>query len=84
MGAAPATPDLGHRAPAAATGPTTRPVHLWQDDQLVTTIPRAGLHENTVMAGPVILEEAETTLVIPPGWTARLGALGCVVAQRDK
>jgi len=84
MGAAPATPDLGHRAPAAATGPTTRPVHLWQDDQLVTTIPRAGLHENTVMAGPVILEEAETTLVIPPGWTARLDALGCVVAQRDK
>ena len=83
MGAAPAAPDLGHHGLPAATGAGARPVHLWQDDQQVTTIPRAGLRQNAV-AGPIILEEAETTLVIPPGWTARLGALGCVIAQRDE
>jgi hypothetical protein len=32
----------------------------------------------------VVLEEAETTLIIPPGWSARQGALGCVIAERQK
>jgi N-methylhydantoinase A len=83
-GAAPVAPDLSRRDPAAATSPSRRSVHLWQDDQPVTTMSRAELRENADIVGPIIFEEAETTLVIPPGWTARLGTLGCIIAQRDE
>jgi len=44
-------------------------------------MPRADVTGHPV-DGPIILEEAETTLVIPPGWRAELGQLGCVVAVR--
>jgi N-methylhydantoinase A len=84
MGAAPEAPDLDHRGtPVAAARPSTRRVHLWQDDQQVATLPRAGLRENVTTVGPLVIEEAETTLIIPPGWNACLGALGCVIARRD-
>jgi N-methylhydantoinase A/oxoprolinase/acetone carboxylase beta subunit len=34
--------------------------------------------------GPVIIEEAETTLVIPVGWTVSVEELGCVMARRTQ
>jgi len=32
--------------------------------------------------GPAIIEERETTIVIPPGWRAATNTLGCIVATR--
>jgi N-methylhydantoinase A/oxoprolinase/acetone carboxylase beta subunit len=58
-------------------------VHLWQDDQDVMVMPRAALARHGGVKGPVILEEAETTLVIPSGWTAEVGKLGCVMARKS-
>ena len=46
-------------------------------------MPRAALAQHGAAPGPVILEEAETTLVIPPGWTAEVGKLGCVMARKS-
>jgi len=34
--------------------------------------------------GPAIIEERETTIVIPPGWKAGVDAYGCVVATLEQ
>jgi N-methylhydantoinase A len=77
-------PDFDTAPRAAAATPQRRRVHLWQDDQDVTVMPRAALTQHGAVRGPVILEEAETTLVIPPGWTAQVGKLGCVMAKKSR
>ncbi len=76
-------PDLDHESKAKAD-PVFRRVQAWQDDHDVPVLPRAALGRHGVLAGPLILEERETTLVIPPGWSASVGKLGCVIAKRDK
>jgi N-methylhydantoinase A len=60
-----------------------RRVHLWVDYQLVPVLSRTALGPGEILLGPAILEEPDTTLVIPPGWTASLGDMGCVVAQKQ-
>ena len=45
-------------------------------------IQRSALGPKDEYAGPLIIEEAETTLVIPHGWTVRLGVLDSVIAER--
>ena len=75
-------PDFGTVQHATST-PQRRRVHLWQDDQDVMVMPRAALAHHGTAQGPVILEESETTLVIPPGWTAEVGKLGCVMARKS-
>ena len=32
-------------------------------------------------AGPAIIEEAESTTVVPPGWSAAMGAAGCLLLR---
>lgn len=61
----------------------TRLVHLWQDGQAVPVVPRASLREGEHIEGPIIIEEAETTIVIPPGWSAGLGVMGAITATRS-
>jgi N-methylhydantoinase A len=77
-------PDFQETQHAAIGKPQTRRVHLWKDDQDVTVMPRAMLAQHGTVMGPAILEEAETTLVIPPGWSAAAGKLGCVMARKVK
>ena len=48
----------------------------------MTALARSALAPGMSVDGPLILEEAETTLVIPPKWQVALGALGSVVATR--
>jgi N-methylhydantoinase A len=69
----------------AATGDgarVTRKVHLWADDEAVRVVPRTAMPGLGAQAGPLIIEEAETTLVVPAGWTASVGPLGSIVAQQ--
>ena len=66
---------------AAETGALrTRPVHLWGDEQAVPVFARSALVAGQSFAGPAIVEERETTIVIPPGWQAHVDHVGCVVA----
>ncbi len=78
-------PELDGQAPGSSTlrhSAGRRRVHLWRENQEVPVMPRAALKAGTSVEGPVILEEADTTLVIPPGWKAELGALGSIMATR--
>ena len=71
-------------AEASGTAPVpTRPVHLWGDDQAVPVLERRALVAGQSFAGPAIVEERETTIVIPPGWHASVDQVGCVVARLE-
>jgi len=72
--------------PAAEAGKPKRhrPVHLWQEGQSVPVYDRQALGTGQMLDGPAIIEERETTIVIPPGWKAGVDAYGCVVATLEQ
>ncbi len=56
----------------ANTGFAACPVH-W----------REGLAAGTPLPGPAIVEAVDATIVVPPGWTARVDACGYIRMQRS-
>ena len=50
---------------------------------LVAPVDRDALRAADTIEGPAIVEEAFATHWITRGWTARLGAAGTLIAQRD-
>ncbi len=63
----------------------TRPAMFTSGDQSAETavFDRYALPANFQTGGPAIIEEAESTSVVLPGWSVRLEASGCLVLQRD-
>ena len=61
---------------------STRPVWFGVQAQSVDIYSRGDLALGQAIAGPAIIEERETTIVIMPGWQACVGDLGCIVAER--
>ncbi len=59
----------------------SRPVEFWDGFETVPVYRRDALAQDTRIVGPALIEEAGTTLVISPGWTARVAALGCITAE---
>ncbi len=59
-----------------------RPIHLWRDNQQVAVHTRATLRPGVRIDGPAVIEEPETTIVIPPDWSAAIGAFDCIIATR--
>ena len=45
---------------------------------------RATLATGQAIAGPAIIEERETTTAIPPGWSATVDQIGCIIARYNK
>jgi N-methylhydantoinase A len=43
---------------------------------------RAALAAGQCVKGPAIIEERETTTVIPPDWTATVNKIGCIFARK--
>lgn len=78
---APALGSVQDKAPDGVRA--TRQVHLWRDDQEVPVVARDSLRRGDHLEGPVIIEEAETTIVIPPGWQAGLGVMDAITATRS-
>ena len=71
--------------PAAADGgqmsESARPVRFageWVEAAILRGEPAAG----TSATGPAVFELPETTLVVPPGWSASVDAAGTIVAAR--
>jgi N-methylhydantoinase A len=71
-------------APRAADLPRARRIDLWREAEEVSVLPRTALVEGVSYPGPLILEEDETTLVIPPHWSASLRRAGYVLARRGR
>jgi N-methylhydantoinase A len=66
-------------APAGGLEETARDVRFdgrWLETPVLRGEPPAGLS----VPGPVNFELPETTLVLPPGWTAKIDETGTIVA----
>jgi len=44
---------------------------------------RRDLARGQSIDGPAIIEERETTIIILPGWRARVDATGCIMASKE-
>jgi N-methylhydantoinase A len=61
---------------------TSRPVHAWSEGTQVPVYDRKALAAGQTIAGPAIIEERETTTAIPPGWSATVDQVGCIIAAK--
>jgi N-methylhydantoinase A len=43
---------------------------------------RSRLAEGTIIAGPAVIESLESTVLIPPGWQARMDGDGFILMAR--
>ena len=57
-----------------------RPVLLWSKGGEAAVYDRASLAAGQTIAGPAVVEERETTIVVPPAWDAEVNESGCLVA----
>ena len=60
-----------------------RPIRLGDGLQSSPVYDRAPLAAGQEFAGPAIIEERETTIVVLPGWRARVDDSGCIIARRE-
>ena len=60
----------------------TRPVRFGAEPEPVAVYDRAALATGQAIAGPAIIEERETTIVLLPGWDATVDTRGSIVATR--
>ncbi len=74
--------DLGWRAPAQGSNtPSERQAWFPETEGFAAAVvhDRRGLAAGIAIAGPAILEDPESTVVVPPGMTARVNTRGHVV-----
>ena len=62
---------------------TSRLVHAWSDGAETPVYDRKALAAGQTIAGPAIIEERETTTAIPPGWSATVDQIGCLIAKNS-
>jgi N-methylhydantoinase A len=76
-----------HRATAPPSTPgrprTSRRVDAWPEAGETPVYDRKTLAAGQTIAGPAIIEERETTTTIPPGWSATVDEVGCIIAGKD-
>jgi N-methylhydantoinase A len=68
---------------AAAQPAREKSVPLWPAAGPAKVYARASLGRGQPLAGPALIEERETTIVLPPGWTAVVDDSGCITATRS-
>ena len=44
---------------------------------------RRDLARDQIVNGPAIIEERETTIIILPGWRAKVDRTGCIMASKE-
>jgi N-methylhydantoinase A len=74
--------------PALATKPGkprgTRKARFGGQDIETPVYARSDLERDQVVPGPAIIEERETTIIILPGWQAKVHATGCIMASKEQ
>lgn len=84
MDAPEAAPEGGTAAGTPGRGETVREV-WFGEPVLCPVIGRRALAAETVgRPGPLIVEEMDCTVVVPPGWRAALDERGCILMTRRK
>jgi len=61
---------------------TTRSIRLFGQTIEASIVSRSFLGTGDVIAGPAILNQMDTTTLVPPGWQAGLAASGALVLRR--
>ena len=79
----PRMPERFDLAAVANGGPASRPVYFgpnrgWADTPVLTRPSLVGRSE----AGPLVIEEYDSTTVVPPGWTATVDDASNIILQR--
>ena len=70
-------------APPPAKPRGTRRARFAGNDVDAPVYTRADLACDQVVAGPAIIEERETTIIILPGWRAKVDRTGCIMASKE-
>ncbi len=58
-------------------------VPLWPTAGPAKVFARPSLGRGQRLEGPALVEERETTIVLPPGWSATVDDAGCITAKRS-
>jgi N-methylhydantoinase A len=66
----------------AAAARAERLIPLWLTDGPAKVYDRTALSAGQEIAGPALIEERETTIVLPPGWMGMVDEIGCITATR--
>jgi N-methylhydantoinase A len=75
---------LPHSAPAADAAPRgTRTLRLNGGDITANLYARADLGHGARLSGPAIIEQADTTVLVPPGWQVAADAIGTLHLTRN-
>ncbi len=76
--------DLRTMAPTSTTMPAPRHRDVWMDGAWHKTAiyPRMELPVGAKIAGPAILEQPDTTILVEPGFAAQVDAFGNLVIER--
>jgi N-methylhydantoinase A len=61
----------------------TRPVVFGGAERQVAVFDRDRLPPGQPMNGPALIEEGGSTTLVPPGWSAELDAVGCLLMRRS-
>ena len=73
------TVRFSNEPPVERHEPRRRPVTFVEGVFETPVVSRAALRPGERREGPVILEQQDSTTVVPPGWTAEVHASGCLV-----
>jgi N-methylhydantoinase A len=67
---------------AAVRDTTTRRIRLFGKAFEARVVGRAALADGRALEGPAIINQMDTTTLIPPGWSARIVRSGALVVER--
>jgi N-methylhydantoinase A len=75
---------VGTQAPEGPPGQAVREIDvpLWPDAGPAKVYARKSLTRGQTIQGPALVEERETTIVLPPRWEATVDDIGCLEARR--
>jgi len=76
-------PEVSAEEPAGEREPGRREINLDGDWREVAVVQRRGLGAGAKLDGPAVVEFAEATLLLHPGWRATLDDIGTLVLERD-
>ncbi len=72
---------IGWQRRDTAGGATRMRLHFADGETDASGWQWSGLRAGQVLAGPAVVESPDATVLIPPGWSARVNEIGAIVAE---